>query len=158
TVESDRVILALGNSARDLYETFFEQGWELECKPFSIGFRAEHPQEIIDRIQYGSAAGHPRLPPADYKLAENPVCEGKPRGVYSLCRRAGGMVVPTPPEPGLLGVNGMSTSRRNAHFANSGIVVAVSLDDFERDGFGRDALSGLRFQRHWERAAFELGG
>jgi len=155
---SDRVILAPGNSARDLYERFHEQGYAMEAKPFAIGFRAEHPQKLIDRIQYGEAAGHPKLPPADYKLAENPVCEGKPRGVYSFCMCPGGIVVPTPTEEGLLCVNGMSNSRRNAHFANSGIVVAVSLDDFERDGHGRDALSGLRFQRKWEKAAYELGG
>jgi len=155
---SDRVVLAPGNSARDLYELFFAQGYVLEAKPFAVGFRAEHPQKLIDRIQYGQAAGHPRLPPADYKLAENPICEGKPRGVYSFCMCPGGIVVPTPTEEGLLCVNGMSNSRRNAHFANSGIVVAVGLDDFERDGHGRDALSGLRFQRKWEKAAYELGG
>src|SRR5690606_10880330 len=156
-LHSNRVILAPGNSARDLYERFFETGWALEAKPFAVGFRAEHPQKLIDRIQYGRAAGHPKLPPADYKLAENPICEGKPRGVYSFCMCPGGIVVPTPTEEGLLCVNGMSNSRRNAHFANSGIVVAVSLDDFERDGHGRDALSGLRFQRKWEKAAYDLG-
>lgn len=157
-LRSDRVILAPGNSARDLYELLHEQGYEIEAKPFAIGFRAEHPQTLIDSIQYGTAAGHPQLPPADYKLAENPVCEGKPRGVYSFCMCPGGIVVPTPTEPGLLCVNGMSNSRRNAHFANSGIVVAVNLDDYERDGHGRHALSGLSFQRKWEKAAFELGG
>lgn len=156
---SDRVILAPGNSARELYDDFAKDPTlTLEAKPFAIGFRAEHPQELIDRIQYGKAAGHPRLPPADYKLAENPRCEGKPRGVYSFCMCPGGVVVPTPTEEGLLCVNGMSNSTRSSPFANSGIVVAVSLDDFERDGHGRDALSGLRFQRKWERAAFELGG
>jgi len=155
---SDRVILAPGNSARDLYETLHAEGYVLEAKPFAVGFRAEHPQELINRIQYGEAAGHPKLPPADYRLAENPVCEGKPRGVFSFCMCPGGIVVPTPTEPGLLCVNGMSNSHRNAHFANSGIVVAVGLDDFERDGHGRHPLSGLAFQRKWERIAFELGG
>lgn len=157
-IASDRVILAPGNSARDLYERLYDQGFEMECKPFAIGFRAEHPQELIDEIQYGKAAGHPKLPPADYRLAENPSCEGKPRGVYSFCMCPGGVVVATPTEPGGLCVNGMSNSHRSAHFANSGIVVAVTPDDFERDGHGRHILSGLSFQRRWEAAAYELGG
>ncbi|HEY0839580.1 MAG TPA: FAD-dependent oxidoreductase, partial [Vulgatibacter sp.] len=155
---SDCVILAPGNSARELYETLHRQGYLLEAKPFAVGFRAEHPQELVDRIQYGGAAGHPKLPPADYRLAENPVCEGRPRGVFSFCMCPGGIVVPTPTEPELLCVNGMSNSRRSAHFANSGIVVAVGLDDFERDGHGRHPLSGLAFQRKWEAAAYDLGG
>lgn len=157
-VESDRVILAPGNSARELYERFHEQGYVLEAKPFAVGFRAEHPQRLIDRIQYGGAAGHPRLPPADYRLAENPSCEGRPRGVYSFCMCPGGVVVPTPTEEGLLCVNGMSNSHRSSPFANSGIVVAVTLDDFERDGHGRHPLSGISFQRKWEKATFDLGG
>jgi uncharacterized FAD-dependent dehydrogenase len=157
-VDADRVILAPGNSARDLYERFHAQGYALEAKPFAVGFRAEHPQTLIDRIQYGQAAGHPRLPPADYRLAENPSCEGRPRGVYSFCMCPGGVVVPTPTEEGLLCVNGMSNSHRSSPFANSGIVVAVTLDDFERDGHGRHPLSGISFQRKWEKAAFDLGG
>lgn len=157
-VEGDRVILAPGNSARELYERLHERGFVLEAKPFAVGFRAEHPQQRIDRIQYGDAAGHPRLPPADYRLAENPICEGRPRGVYSFCMCPGGVVVPTPTEEELLCVNGMSNSRRSSPFANSGIVVAVTLDDFERDGHGRHPLSGISFQRKWERAAFALGG
>ncbi len=157
-LRSDRVILAPGNSARDLYETFHETGrLRLIAKPFAIGFRAEHPQALVDQAQYGAAAGHPQLPPADYRLAENPTCEGKKRGVYTFCMCPGGIVVPTPTEAGKLCVNGMSNSTRSSAWANSGVVVAVSLQDFERDGCGTDALAGLRFQRKWEEAAFALG-
>ncbi|MCI0672582.1 MAG: FAD-dependent oxidoreductase [Myxococcaceae bacterium] len=157
-LESDRVVLTPGNSARDFYERFAKDGRVMvEAKPFAIGFRAEHPQTLINSIQYGSAAEHPRLPPADYKLAENLDVEGEVRGVYSFCMCPGGIVVPTPTEDGLQCTNGMSNSRRNARFANAGIVVSVSVADFEREGF-RGPLAGLEFQRHWERKAYELGG
>jgi uncharacterized FAD-dependent dehydrogenase len=158
TLESDRVILAPGNSARELFERFAQDGRVLvEAKPFALGFRAEHPQTLINQIQYGQAAKNPRLPPADYKLAENLEAEGTVRGVYSFCMCPGGIVVPTPTEDGLLCTNGMSNSRRNARFANAGIVVSVSVEDFGREGF-HGPLAGLEFQRHWEAKAFELGG
>ncbi|HZA49462.1 MAG TPA: FAD-dependent oxidoreductase [Myxococcaceae bacterium] len=157
-IESDRVVLAPGNSARELFERFASDGRiMLEPKPFAIGFRAEHPQALIDRIQYGKAAEHPRLPPADYKLAENLAVDGETRGIYSFCMCPGGIVVPTPTEEGLQCTNGMSNSRRNARFANAGIVVSVSVADFHREGF-QGVLAGLEFQRHWERKAYELGG
>jgi uncharacterized FAD-dependent dehydrogenase len=158
TLESDRVVLAPGNSARELYERFVAEGRVvIEPKPFAIGFRAEHPQGLINSIQYGSAARNPRLPPADYKLAENLDVGGEVRGIYSFCMCPGGIVVPTPTEEGLQCTNGMSNSRRNARYANAGIVVTVSVQDFEREGF-RGPLAGLAFQRHWERRAYELGG
>ena len=100
TVDSDRLVLAPGNSARELFELFARRGWPLEAKPFAAGFRAEHPQPLIDRIQYGGERRHPTLPPADYKLADNPRVGGEPRaGVFSFCMCPGGVVVPTPTEP-----------------------------------------------------------
>jgi hypothetical protein len=158
TMESDRVVLAPGNSARELYERFAADGRvSIEAKPFALGFRAEHPQGLINSIQYGNAAKNPRLPPADYKLAENLDVDGEVRGVYSFCMCPGGIVVPTPTQDGLQCTNGMSNSRRNAKYANAGIVVTVSVQDFEREGF-RGPLAGLEFQRHWEQKAYELGG
>ncbi|MFL5321154.1 MAG: NAD(P)/FAD-dependent oxidoreductase [Myxococcaceae bacterium] len=158
TIESDRVVLAPGNSAREFYERFAADGRvQVEAKPFALGFRAEHPQGLINDIQYGKAAENPKLPPADYKLAENLEVDGEVRGIYSFCMCPGGIVVPTPTEDGLQCTNGMSNSRRNAKFANAGIVVSVTVADFEREGF-RGPLAGLEFQRHWEKKAFELGG
>jgi len=155
---SDRVVLAPGNSARELYERFAKEGViSVEAKPFAIGFRAEHPQALIDGIQYGRAARNPKLPPADYKLAENLDVDGQVRGIYSFCMCPGGIVVPTPTEEGFQCTNGMSNSRRNAKFANAGIVVSVSVEDFAREGF-HGPLAGLEFQRFWERRAYELGG
>ncbi len=159
TVESNRVVLAPGNSARELYERFAAEGEiAIEAKAFALGFRAEHPQGLINAIQYGDkVADHPELPAADYKLAENLAVDGEMRGVYSFCMCPGGIVVPTPTEPGMLCTNGMSNSRRNSKYANAGIVVSVSTDDFARAGF-TGPLAGLEFQRHWEKAAYELGG
>ena len=157
-LDSDRVVLAPGNSARELFERFATDGRvAIEAKPFAIGFRAEHPQGLIDAIQYGAAAQHPELPPADYKLAENFETGGEMRGVYSFCMCPGGLIVPTPTEDGLQCTNGMSNSRRNARYANAGIVVSVSPADFARAGF-RGPLAGLEFQRHWESEAYRLGG
>jgi uncharacterized FAD-dependent dehydrogenase len=158
SVESDRVVLAPGNSARELFERFAGASQvSIEAKPFAIGFRAEHPQALINRIQYGRAAKHPDLPPADYKLAENLSVDGDTRGIYSFCMCPGGIVVPTPTEEGFQCTNGMSNSRRNAPFANAGIVASVSVQDFAREGF-EGPLAGLAFQRHWEEQAYALGG
>jgi uncharacterized protein len=157
TVDSDRLVLAPGNSARELFELFAARGWGVEAKPFAVGFRAEHPQPLIDRIQYGTPARDPRLPPADYRLADNPRVAGAARGVFSFCMCPGGVVVPTPTEPGMQCTNGMSNSRRSSPLANAGIVVAVSPQDFAREGF-EGPLAGLEWQRKWERAAYALGG
>jgi len=153
----DRLVLAPGNSAREIYELFAARSWPIEAKAFAVGFRAEHPQPLIDRIQYGRAAGSPGLPPADYRLADNPTVGGHARGVFSFCMCPGGVLVPTPTEPGLLCTNGMSNSRRSSPLANAGIVAAVSPEDFAAEGF-RGALAGLEWQRKWERAAYEMGG
>lgn len=159
TLDTDRVILAPGNSARELYERFATDGHVfVEAKPFALGFRAEHPQLLINEMQYGDkVADDARLPPADYKLAENLSVDGEVRGVYSFCMCPGGIVVPTPTEDGFQCTNGMSNSRRNSKYANAGIVVSVSVEDFARDGF-TGPLAGLAFQRKWEKAAYELGG
>ncbi len=157
TLESDRLVLAPGNSAREIFELFARRGWPIEAKPFAAGFRAEHPQALIDRIQYGQARRHPKLPPADYKLADNPRVGGEARGVFSFCMCPGGVVVPTPTEDGMQCTNGMSNSHRSSPLANAGIVVAVSPADFAAEGF-EGPLAGLEWQRKWERAAYELGG
>ncbi|WP_242341020.1 MULTISPECIES: NAD(P)/FAD-dependent oxidoreductase [unclassified Anaeromyxobacter] len=157
SLESDRLVLAPGNSARELFELFAARGWPIEAKPFAVGFRAEHPQPLIDRIQYGAGARHPRLPPADYKLADNPKVAGAARGVFSFCMCPGGVVVPTPTEPEMQCTNGMSNSHRSSPVANAGIVVAVSPEDFAAEGF-EGPLAGLEWQRKWERAAYVLGG
>jgi hypothetical protein len=157
TVESDRLVLAPGNSARELFELFAARGWPIEAKPFAAGFRAEHPQALIDRIQYGGPRRHPNLPPADYRLADNPRVAGEARGVFSFCMCPGGVVVPTPTEPEMLCTNGMSNSHRSSPLANAGIVVAVSPADYAAEGF-EGPLAGLAWQRKWERAAFRLGG
>lgn len=157
TLESDRLVLAPGNSARELFELFAARGWPVEAKPFAVGFRAEHPQPLIDKIQYGMEQRHAKLPPADYKLAENPRVGGETRGVFSFCMCPGGVVVPTPTEPGMQCTNGMSNSHRSSPLANAGMVVAVSPADYAAEGF-EGPLAGLAWQRKWERAAFELGG
>ena len=157
TVPGDRVVLAPGNSARELFELFAERGWAVEAKPFAVGFRAEHPQALIDRIQYGVSAGKSGLPPADYKLADNPRVGGEARGVFSFCMCPGGVVVPTPTEAGLQCTNGMSNSHRSSPLANAGVVVAVSPKDFAAEGF-EGPLAGLAWQRKWEARAYELGG
>lgn len=159
TVDGDRVVLAPGNSARELFERFAAEGKIfIEPKPFALGFRAEHPQGLINAIQYGEkVATNPKLPPADYKLAENLAVDGDMRGVFSFCMCPGGIVVPTPTEEGMQCTNGMSNSHRNAKYANAGIVVSVSVEDYAREGF-TGPLAGIAFQRHWEKAAYELGG
>ncbi len=157
TLHSDRLVLAPGNSARELFALFAARGWPIEAKAFAAGFRAEHPQALIDRIQYGAGKRHPRLPPADYKLADNPNVDGEARGVFSFCMCPGGVVVPTPTEPEMQCTNGMSNSRRSSPLANAGIVAAVSVADFAAEGF-EGPLAGLAWQRKWERAAYQLGG
>lgn len=145
------LVLALGHSARDTYAMLQETGVALETKAFAIGVRVEHPSALINTIQYG-VASHPRLPAADYALAWNDPESG--RGVYSFCMCPGGEVVIASSEAGGLVVNGMSRRERSSAFSNSALVVAVRPEDFD----GRDPLAGVRFQQHWEAAAFRLGG
>jgi uncharacterized FAD-dependent dehydrogenase len=157
SIRCDRLVLAPGNSARELFQLFAARGWPIEAKAFAVGFRAEHPQAVIDEIQYGAASRKMDLPPADYRLADNPCVEGEARGVFSFCMCPGGVVVPTPTEPGLQCTNGMSNSNRSSPLANAGVVVAVSPADFAAEGF-EGPLAGLAWQRKWEARAYELGG
>jgi uncharacterized protein len=148
-----RVVLATGHSARDVFAMLEALGLALEPKPFAVGVRVEHPQPLINQIQYGAAAGHPALPPAAYALAHT--AEG--RGVFSFCMCPGGWIVPASTEPGALVVNGMSLSRRDSPYANSGLVVGVEPGDVTRAGLG-GPLGGLALQARVEEAAWAAGG
>jgi len=150
---ADAVVVATGHSARDVFELLLDAGVRVEAKPFALGVRIEHPQSLVNRIQYGAHADHPRLPNAAYSLVQ-PV-DG--RGVFSFCMCPGGWIVPATTEPDGLVVNGMSLSRRDSPFANSGLVVAVEVEDWERAGF-RGPLGGVSLQRVIERAAMQAGG
>ncbi len=152
-IHGDHVVLATGHSASDIYVLLAELGVRLEPKSFALGVRIEHPQPLINRIQYGPLASHPTLPAAPYRLAET-VDE---RGVFSFCMCPGGFIVPASTEPGGLVVNGMSLSKRSSHYANSGLVVGVEPSDVERAGF-RGILGGIDLQRRLESVAFEAGG
>lgn len=143
------VVLATGHSARDVYVMLAEAGVTLEAKAFALGVRIEHPQPLINQIQYGRFANHPKLPNASYRVAET--VEG--RGVFSFCMCPGGFVVPASTEPGELVVNGMSLSRRDSPYANSGLVIGIEPEDVERAGF-RGVLGGVELQRCIEGAAF----
>lgn len=147
----DLLMLAPGNSARDTYSMLLRRGIRIEAKPFAVGVRIEHPQELIDRIQYGPAR-HPSLPPADYALTWNNGRTG--RSAYSFCMCPGGVVVAAASEEGGVATNGMSDYLRDSPFANSALVVTVGKDDFPDDS----PLAGIAFQRSLERAAFTLGG
>jgi uncharacterized FAD-dependent dehydrogenase len=147
---ADHVVLAVGHSARDTFEMLLRRGVYIEPKPFSIGFRIEHPQTLVDRCRFGPRAGHPLLGAADYKLVHH--CRNG-RSVYSFCMCPGGTVVAAASEPGRVVTNGMSQYSRDERNANSGIVVGITPDDYPGG-----PLAGVDFQRHWEERAFELGG
>ena len=149
-IASDHVVLAIGHSARDTFHMLHERGVYMEAKPFSVGFRIEHPQSLIDRCRFGKNAGNPLLGSADYKLVHH--CTNG-RSVYSFCMCPGGQVVAAASEPGCVVTNGMSQYSRSERNANSGIVVGITPDDYPGD-----ALAGIAFQRRWEARAFELGG
>lgn len=146
------LILATGHSARDVYELLLEREVLIEPKPFALGVRIEHPQPIIDEIQYNQREREVGLPAASYKL----VCQVKDRGVYSFCMCPGGLVVPAATAPGEIVVNGMSLSKRDSPYANSGTVVAVEEEDyqsFQKHG----VLAGLAFQKSVEQKVFQAG-
>ena len=149
-IATQHVVLAVGHSARDTFEILYDRGVYIEAKPFSIGFRIEHPQSLIDHCRFGPHAGNPVLGAADYKLVHH--CKNG-RSVYSFCMCPGGTVVAAASEPGRVVTNGMSQYSRNERNANSGIVVGISPEDYPGH-----ALAGIAFQRHWEERAFELGG
>ena len=150
TILADNVVLAIGHSARDTFKMLFDCGVYIEAKPFSIGFRVEHPQGLIDRARFGPSAGHPALGAADYKLVHH---ASNGRAVYSFCMCPGGTVVAASSEPGRVVTNGMSQYSRNEMNANAGIVVGITPEDYPGH-----ALAGIEFQRHWESRAYELGG
>ena len=148
------VVIATGHSARDVHELVARAGVQLEAKPFAMGVRIEHPQPLIDQIQYGRAAGHPALPAAAYKLAFTP---DDKRGAFSFCMCPGGWIVPAATEPDGVVVNGMSLSRRDSPYANSGLVVSIEVADLERLRLPLP-LGGVALQRTLERAAADAGG
>jgi len=150
-IVTDHVVLAIGHSARDTFQMLYDRGVYIEAKPFSIGFRVEHPQSLIDTCRFGPNAGHPILGAADYKLVHH---ASNGRAVYSFCMCPGGTVVAAASEPGRLVTNGMSQYSRNERNANSAIVVSISP---EVDYPGHP-LAGVEFQRRLEEKAFELGG
>ncbi len=149
-IDTDHVVLAIGHSARDTFQMLHARGIYIEPKPFSIGFRIEHPQSLIDACRLGPNAGHPVLGAADYKLVYH---ASNGRSVYSFCMCPGGTVVAAASEPGRVVTNGMSQYSRNERNANAGIVVGITPADYPGD-----ALAGMEFQRQWEERAFELGG
>jgi uncharacterized FAD-dependent dehydrogenase len=144
------VVLAVGHSARDTFYKIHERGVYVEAKPFSIGFRVEHPQSLIDQARFGKFAGHPALGAADYKLVHH--C-GNGRSVYSFCMCPGGTVVAATSEEGRVVTNGMSQYSRNERNANAALVVGITPEDYPGD-----PLAGIEFQRRWEAAAFQAGG
>ncbi|WP_374366197.1 NAD(P)/FAD-dependent oxidoreductase [Piscinibacter sp.] len=157
-IEAERVILALGHSARDTFAMLQARGVFMEPKPFSVGFRIEHPQSIIDKARFGSNAGHPLLGAADYKLVHH---AKNGRSVYSFCMCPGGTVVAATSEPGRVVTNGMSQYSRNERNANAGIVVGITPEDYRQDGASDGAvnpLDGIAFQRALESRAYALGG
>lgn len=157
-IDADHVVLALGHSARDTFEMLHRRGVFLEAKPFSIGYRIEHPQGLIDRARFGPNAGHPLLGAADYKLVHH---ARNGRSVYSFCMCPGGTVVAATSEPGRVVTNGMSQYSRNERNANAGIVVGISPQDYRQDGRTDgpvNPLDGIAFQRFWESRAYVLGG
>ena len=149
---TNALVLACGHSARDTYQMLLDAGVAMERKPFAMGVRIEHAQAAIDRAQYGTAAGHPALPPADYKLA---VHNADGRGVYTFCMCPGGEVVAAASEAGGVCTNGMSNHARDGRNANAALLVEVRPDDLPQ---AEGVLAGMRLQRQLERAAFEAGG
>jgi uncharacterized FAD-dependent dehydrogenase len=151
TLESQHVVLAIGHSARDTFLMLQRNGVYMEAKPFSMGFRIEHPQSLIDQCRFGNSAGHPLLGAADYKLVHH--CKNG-RSVYSFCMCPGGTVVAATSEAGHIVTNGMSQYSRNERNANSAIVVGITPEV----DYPEHVLAGVDLQRHWERQAFLLGG
>jgi uncharacterized protein len=153
TYSSPYVILATGHSARDIYEMCRNHGVELVMKPFAMGVRVEHPQELIDRIQYHGSSRGDYLPAAAYSLVKQ--VEG--RGVYSFCMCPGGFIVPSATSQEEIVVNGMSPSERNSPYANSGIVVEVRPEDLQKYSSSGE-MAGIEFQKELEREAWKNGG
>jgi len=150
-IATTHLVLAVGHSARDTFEMIHKRGIYIEAKPFSIGFRIEHPQSLIDAARFGKNAGNELLGAADYKLVHH---ASNGRSVYSFCMCPGGTVVAATSEIGRVVTNGMSQYSRNERNANAGIVVGITPEE----DFPGDPLAGVEFQRRWESQAFKLGG
>ena len=148
----DNLILAPGHSSRDTYEMLYEKGVFMSSKPFAVGVRIEHPQDMINENQYGKYANHPKLKGADYKLTYT--SKKLERAVYSFCMCPGGQVVAAASEQGHLAINGMSEYKRDKVNGNSAIVVSVGPKDFANNS----PLAGIEFQRHYEALAYKIGG
>lgn len=151
-VRADRVILATGHSARDVFVLLHQRGIQIEAKPFALGVRVEHPQDVIDRIQYHCDAKPDYLPPSSYQL----IHREPQRSVYSFCMCPGGIIAPCATAPGEVVTNGWSPSKRNNPFANSGIVVEIQPSDYA--AATPTPLDAMHFQAAVERRAFEVGG
>lgn len=150
---ASNLILATGHSARDIYELLHKRGVYIEVKPFALGVRAEHPQELIDKIQYSCDFRGEFLPPAPYSIVK----QVNGRGIYSFCMCPGGIIAPCATSPGEVVTNGWSPSKRDQATANSGIVVELKLEDFTPFAkFG--PLAGMEFQKNIERQAWKLAG
>ena len=152
-IKTNHVVLAIGQSADDTYAKLFERGVQMEAKPFAMGLRVEHPQELINSIQYGKWHNHPQLPPAEYFMTAS--IPDLNRSVYTFCMCPGGSVIGCGAFAGFVITNGMSNAKRSGEFANSAIVVNVRVDDFASHG---QPLGGLNFRKLWERKAFLSGG
>jgi len=150
-IASDHVVLAVGHSARDVFHMLLDRGVAIEAKPFSIGFRIEHPQSLIDKAKFG--ASNKTLGAAEYRLVHH---ASNGRSVYSFCMCPGGTVVAAASEEGRVVTNGMSQYSRNERNANAGIVVGITPDDYAP--YGEGPLAGIALQRHWEAEAFVAGG
>jgi hypothetical protein len=150
-IKSDHVVLAVGHSARDVFQMLLDRGVAIEAKPFSIGFRIEHPQSLIDKAKFG--ASNKQLGAAEYRLVHH---ASNGRSVYSFCMCPGGTVVAAASEEGRVVTNGMSQYSRNERNANAGIVVGITPDDYAP--YGEGPLAGIALQRHWEAQAFVAGG
>jgi len=146
------IVMAVGHSARDTYEMLEQLHCPIEQKAFAVGVRVEHPQELIDNAQYGQLAGHPKLGAADYQLVLN--SDEMNRSAYTFCMCPGGQVVAAASELNTVVTNGMSNYARDTGISNSAVVVSVHPEDFA----GVHPLSGVEFQRKWEKAAFKAGG
>jgi len=149
-IASEHVVLAIGHSARDTFEMLYSKGVHIEAKPFSIGFRIEHPQSMIDQARFGSPEPNPYLGAADYSLVHH---AKNGRSVYSFCMCPGGTVVAATSEEGCVVTNGMSQYSRNERNANAGIVVGITPADYPGH-----PLAGIAFQRRWESNAYVMGG
>jgi hypothetical protein len=152
-ISSNKVILATGHSARGIFELLHKKGVHIEAKPFALGVRAEHPQELIDQIQYSCDFRGDYLPPAPYSIVK----QVNGRGMYSFCMCPGGVIAPCATAPGEVVTNGWSPSKRDQATANSGIVVELKLEDFKPyEKFG--PLAGMEFQKAIEQKAWQLAG